>query len=68
LADIHFPYIIGSINKLHEKEQPSSEGVEANDKLLPITIDLVVPTSLWRLLLMSDPTGDLREEVEAISS
>jgi len=62
LADIHFPYIIGSINKLHENGHSSSKG----DKLQPITIDLVVPSSLWRLLLMSDPTGELREEVSII--
>lgn len=72
LVDEDFPYVIGSINKLYD-EQPelhnenvAAAGDEIKAKILAVTIDIVIPSSLWKFLLEEDSTGDLREQVSSI--
>lgn len=69
LMDSNFPYIIGSINKLYSDKflRNSINGKpdpDANSgKIVAVTIDIVIPSSLWTLMIEKDLTGDIREKV-----
>lgn len=77
LQDSNFPYIIGSINKLFShhlvrngvasngKPGPAAVAAAAADSgnIVAVTIDVVIPSSLWTLMIESDVTGDIREQV-----
>ena len=64
LVDENFPYIIGSINKLLDKRPSVGNKEQAEgDKILAVTIDVVIPSSLWNIILKYDETGDIRENV-----
>lgn len=77
LQDSNFPYIIGSINKLFShhlaqngvanngKADPAAVAAAAADSgnIVAVTIDVVIPSSLWTLMIESDVTGDIREQV-----
>jgi hypothetical protein len=74
LQDSNFPYIIGSINKLFSHHL-ARNGVANNGRaadtaaafdssnIVAVTIDVVIPSSLWTLMIESDVTGDIREQV-----